>query len=260
MRPNTAGLHALALALLLFPLRAALAQDAVPVEILNRTLLIQNGDIFGTAFALDYEGTLYIVTARHVVEGLPETKAVIHVYRARKPYEIATTRTLFPASKDVDIAVFDTGEKVEHPFQIKSVEMGGVMMGQQVWFLGYPYGLESRFSGGENRPKGEAPVTAAPFIKRGTMSAIDGTNPDAVVLYIDGFNNPGFSGGPIVYWDLSKHTYGIVGVVQGYRADNAKVVVNGKQAESNVLVNSGILIGYSIDHAIQAIKQSRTRE
>ncbi len=33
------------------------------------------------------------------------------------------------------------------------------------------------------------------------MSAIDATHPDAVVIYIDGFNNPGFSGGPIVFWD-----------------------------------------------------------
>ena len=30
------------------------------------------------------------------------------------------------------------------------------------------------------------------------MSALVGTDPDAVVLFIDGFNNPGFSGGPIV--------------------------------------------------------------
>lgn len=59
-----------------------------------------------------------------------------------------------------------------------------------------------------------------------------------------------------VYWDFSKHAYGIVGVVQGYRLDAAKTMVNGKQTDSEVLINSGILIGYSIDHAIQAIKQS----
>jgi hypothetical protein len=35
------------------------------------------------------------------------------------------------------------------------------------------------------------------------MSAIDARNPEAVVLYIDGFNNPGFSGGPIIYWDTT---------------------------------------------------------
>ena len=83
-----------------------------------------------------------------------------------------------------------------------------------MWFLGYPYGLESRFA--DNK--------TIPFIKRGTMSAIDASNKEAIVLYIDGFNNPGFSGGPILLWDFTKHVYAIIGVVKGYREESAKVV------------------------------------
>lgn len=71
-----------------------------------------------------------------------------------------------------------------------------------------------------------------PFIKRGTVSAIDGSKPEAVVLYIDGFNNPGFSGAPIVYWEFTKRAYRILGVVQGYRNDTAKVLVNGQQIDA----------------------------
>ena len=73
---------------------------------------------------------------------------------------------------------------------------------------------------------------------------------------------PGFSGGPIVYWDFSKHAYGIAGVVKGYREDTAKVLVNGEHVDTQLLVNSGILImiGYSIDHAFQAIKQSLAKK
>ena len=55
-----------------------------------------------------------------------------------------------------------------------------------------------------------------------------------MVLYIDGFNHPGLSGGPIVYWDFKKHAYRILGVVQGYRNDTAKVLVNGQQIDTNV--------------------------
>ncbi len=47
------------------------AQDAVPSDILNRTFLIKAGNEGGTAFAVDYESKLYIVTAKHVVAGLP---------------------------------------------------------------------------------------------------------------------------------------------------------------------------------------------
>ena len=92
------------------------------------------------------------------------------------------------------------------------------------------------------------------------MSAVDWTNPDAVVLYIDGFNNPGFSGGPIVFENLNSHTLEIIGVVKGYKEDTAKVLVNGKHLDTELLVNSGILIGYSIEHALQAIDKSQEKQ
>jgi hypothetical protein len=85
-------------------------------------------------------------------------------------------------------------------------------------------------------------------------ASIDATNPNAVVLYIDGFNNPGFSGGPILYWSFSKRAYRILGVVKGYKEDTAKVLVNGEHVDTQLLVNSGILLGYSISHVIQAIE------
>ena len=153
----------------------------------------------------------------------------------------------------MDIAVFETEEKVSQPFKVQVTstgEAGGPTMGQLVWFLGYPFGgIGSRWINGQ-----------APFIKRGTMSAIVATNPDAVVLYIDGFNNPGFSGGPIVYWNFTTHAYGIIGVVMGYKEDTAKVLVNGVHMDTQLLVNSGILIGYSIQHALQAIDKGQEKQ
>lgn len=204
------------------------------------------GGLEGTAFSIDYQGKLYIVTARHVAAGLPQTGATIKVRKSGQWVDVHTVRTLFPPSSDVDIAVFETDEKIPQPYGITPAGEGSVTMGQQVWFLGYPWGIHSQWATGE-----------APFIKRGTMSAIDGTNPDAVVLYIDGFNNPGFSGGPIVYWDFEKRAYRIFGVVKGYREDTAKVIVNGEHVDTQLLVNSGILVGYSIQHAIQAIEHSK---
>lgn len=89
------------------------------------------------------------------------------------------------------------------------------------------------------------------------MSAVDHTNEDAIVLYIDGFNNPGFSGGPILFWSTERKKYELLGVVKGFKEDTAKVLINNQHVDTQILVNSGILIGYSIDHAIQAIKASR---
>lgn len=229
---------------------AVFAQDAVPTEILQRTLFIKVGDEGGTAFKVDRNGKLYLVTARHMVAGLPISGATIQIWQSDKWVDYKTVKTLFPVSDDVDIAVLETDEKVSQPFQIQMAprNSGGVTFGQQVWFLGYPYGLGSHLIGPQQGSWAEFP-----FIKRGTMSAIDSSNPNAIVLYIDGFNNPGFSGGPIVYWDFSGRVYEVLGVVKGYREDTAKVMVNGKRVDTAILVNSGILVGYSILHAIDAM-------
>jgi len=241
------SITAFMVALWLSLISTVMAQDAVPEEILQRTVLIKVGNSVGTAFSIDYEGKLYLVTAKHVVSGLPESNATIQVRRGDRWDDVHTVKTLFPPSSNVDIVVFETNERVKQPFEVAIIgDTGGPAFGQQVWFLGYPWGIHTRASNRE-----------LPFIKRGTMSAIDATDTNAMVLYIDGFNNPGFSGGPILYWDFGKHGYRLMGVVQGYRNDTAKVLVNGQQVDTNLLVNSGILVGYSIEHAIQAIQRGQ---
>lgn len=215
------------------------AQDGVPIGILKRTVNIKSGTIQGTGFFINHGGKVYLITARHVVSGVSEKKAILQVKRLGQWVNLQTVRTLFPSVSDVDIAVFETDEKPEA--ESGFVLSGNVTMGQQIWFLGYP-AILNKFSDFD-----------IPFIKRGTMSAVDSSNRNAVIFYIDGFNNPGFSGGPIVFWDFEKRQYNIIGVVQGYRADTAKVMVKGDFVDTDILVNSGILVGYSIKHALDAI-------
>jgi S1-C subfamily serine protease len=242
-------------AIILFCVRAeAYAQDAVPGEILSRTVFIrQKGrNDGGSAFILDYKGKLYLVTARHVIEGVSTSGAIIEVQRSDKWEDYYTVKTLYPSSADADIAVFETNETAAQPFGIAPTgtsTTAGVTFGQQVWFIGYPFGMSSV-------PATGSTIGALPFMKRGSMSAVDASNPDAVVYYIDGFNNPGFSGGPVVYWEFATHAYKIMAVVKGYRTDTAKVLINRQQVDTNILVNSGILVSYSIQHAIDAIEKS----
>ena len=64
------------------------------------------------------------------------------------------------------------------------------MYGQDVYFLGFPYGLHGDMSALSN----DLPF---PFVKKGIISLFhnDGVNR----IYLDGHNNPGFSGGPVVF-------------------------------------------------------------
>jgi len=225
-------------------LTPALAQDAVPGEILQRTLFIKSGEEAGTAFTVDYKSKVYLVTARHVVAALPLEGGKIQVRQQQQWTDFKIVKKILPSSDEVDIAVLQTEEKVLKPYEITISDKDRFTFGQQVWFLGYPYGLGTQFSNGE-----------IPFIKRGTLSAIDTSNRNAIILYIDGFNNPGFSGGPIIYWDFNEHAVRILGVVKGFKFENAKVLVNGVERDTNLLVNSGILVGYSIKHAFDAIER-----
>jgi hypothetical protein len=65
---------------------------------------------------------------------------------------------------------------------------------------------------------------------------------EAIVLYIDGFNNPGFSGGPIIYWSLNDHIIQILGVLKGYKPESAKVIVNGVQHLAVILFKDDLLL------------------
>jgi hypothetical protein len=68
----------------------------------------------------------------------------------------------------------------------------------------------------------------------------------AVVWYFDGFNNPGFSRGPIVFWDCEVRKMKVAAVISGFRNDTAKAIVNGQQVDTNTLVNTGIVIAYDM--------------
>lgn len=227
-----------------------LDHDYMPVEMLYRTLLIKLGNEQGTAFTVEYEGKMYIVTARHVVAGAAARGAVLQVWQEEQWKDYHTVKTIFPSSGDVDIAIFETNEKVEKHYRVFAKSDNDSGIGHQVWFFGYPWGIATHFTNGK----------IAPFVKQGMVSAIDATRPDAVVLYVDGFNNPGFSGGPIVFWNSSSRAYEIIGVIKGYREDSVKVVINGQHADTNLLVNSGILVGYSINHALKAIEDSQKQD
>lgn len=229
------------------PCFVGFGQDAVPSEMLSRTLYIRTATELGTAFKIDYKGKLYLITARHMVTGLPIDNPTIKVRQGDEWFDLHLQKILFPTSPNADIAIFKSGEDVAQPFNVKVIgDDDSVTFGQQVWFLGFPLleGLESR-----------ATKFEAPFIKRGTMSAIVSTDPNAVVMFIDGFNNKGFSGGPVIYWDFKEHQYRILAVVSGYKNAQAEAVINGQKVDTNILVNSGILISYSIEHAMEAIRK-----
>jgi prepilin-type processing-associated H-X9-DG protein len=156
----------------------------------------------------------------------------------------------------VDVAALDLGRPVTITFPLIA-SSGGLTLGQQVFFLGYPYGLGTSATAPAPPGFGELP-----FLKSGIVSAVDDRDPEANVLYFDGHNNPGFSGGPIVFWHSESGSFRVAGVVRGYRNEALPVLKKKKLEDPEAKAyndlytrgNSGIVIGYDIRHIVEAIR------
>jgi hypothetical protein len=96
-----------------------------------------------------------------------------------------------------------------------------------------------------------------PLVKRATLSAIQ-PEEDVTILYLDGFNNPGFSGGPVVFYPPGSNMLHVAGVISGYRIDPLEVVDEERPDWRAVVeANSGIIVAHGIGHATEAIDAHR---
>jgi hypothetical protein len=244
------------LSLLLFVLASstwAHAQYEVPDEIFQRTLLIRSGNEQATALKFDQGGRIYLVTTRHFGKNLALNDAVVQVWHGQTWNELRTVRTLFPASKDVDLAILETGERIAKPYAVvKSSEV--LTTGQKVWFMGSlgPIQLPKMPA---NMPKTSRPLfPEIPLVKIGTISAINPTQPDSFEIHFHGSYSLLIAGGPIIYWSPVHRDFEILGVIKRNERDAVRVQIDGKPAQD--AVNSGIVEGYSIDVVADAINDN----
>ena len=176
-------------------LLGTVAGDAqVTVNVLNRVVRIRTTSGLCSGFTIDLLGRQYLVTAKHCIPTAAPGEVRLEWWHYDR-WNGIQGRPIFASSADVDIVAFGLSKAITVQYQFEAT-LDGVMAGQQVYFAGYPFGLASR--GGVPGPAGFGEL---PFLKSGILSALDSRNPGAVVLYVDGQNNPGFSGGPIVFRD-----------------------------------------------------------
>jgi hypothetical protein len=241
---------------------------------LTRVFQIQAGTKIGTAFTIEVDGREYLITAKHVVSELLNTKNEVQICRSDGQCP-AMEVTILRCDDPIDIAILVLRRPMSPRSQVRP-ELRGLVYGQDIFFLGFPFGL--------NTMLGTDPHYPVPLIKKGTASGEVRIN-GATVILIDGHNNPGFSGGPVVYRDLANPSglEKIAGVVSGFRNDLSPVFSTKKIQSSEVSrediveqrvqqkgsellrltetndvvrANTGIVIAYAIDHAIDLIKKN----
>jgi hypothetical protein len=243
----------------------------VPSNVYTRVLMVQVGDKRGTAFTMEVDQRQYLVTAKHMVAGLkPEDS--IEIFKGGQ--WSAINIKVFRCDDPVDIAVLVPPTQLTPTFSLEPVTMQhGYFVGQDAFFAGFPFGLSM---------PGRDLNGPFPFalVKKGTISAIV-EEKGATVLLLDGHNNFGFSGGPMVYRDLNQTevVFYLAGVVSGFfpelvrvttpveikpgedvsQVEAWRIVIEGghkfklEDTHQMVPLNTGIVRGYPIKYAVDLI-------
>lgn len=140
----------------------------------------------------------------------------------------------------MDIAVFTLAQDLTPRFEIDLD--ASVAIGQEGYFFGYPHGWHSEVNGGY-----------VAFVKRASISAVPQTQNGVRFFYLDGFNNPGFSGGPVAFYNYKTSKWAILAVISGFEQETAKKRVGTDYIDTDTLVNSGVIVAYPTAPALEAL-------
>jgi hypothetical protein len=220
----------------------------IPNNVIQRVFQLKYREQAGTCFTIEHGGQQYFVTAKHVVQTKDEQGNVTNSLQAGDQVEILREGNW------LGLDVFDTGYSEQSDISIFRAQQNfpahpmpattkGIVYGQDLYFLGFPYGLSS-VVGEVNR---NFPL---PFVKKGILSSMFNAGQGGM-FFIDGHNNPGFSGGPVVFKHQADNQFKVAGVVHGYQPEFQNIDGQLTPIENT---NSNIIIAYSIANAIELIQ------
>ena len=248
-------LSATLLLVVLFPMSLWAHDSLITSNVIHRTFHIGWGDSIGTAFAIDRASKQYLVTARHVVDGIVSGN-VIKLLHERE-WKDMTVNVVGIGRGEVDVAVLACSVRLSPSYPL--VASGeNLVYGQSISFLGYPFGWDGR---GEQINRG----VPMPFVKAGVVSAIKFG--DVTKIYLDAHGNKGFSGGPVVFVPNGhpRNEWYVAGIIS-YRPPYPQwawqpiIDRNGKsftnpagESIGYVQGNPGIVVAIAIEHALDLI-------
>jgi len=216
----------------------------ITANVIHRVFQIRWNGATGTAFTLDISGKQYLITARHVVSGLGSTGTIdFFSNNLWVPFDV---HLVGHASGDTDISVLAAMRELTPP-ELRLLPLDDstrLVYGQEVFFLGFPFGFLGHYIFG---PDGYP----MPFVKRALVSLFDGP-----VFYLDGHNNPGFSGGPVVYRIPQSDELRVAAVISGYKSVQEPVQSGEIATTMTISQNTGIIVSHAIKGAIDIIENN----
>ncbi|MBK7359188.1 MAG: trypsin-like peptidase domain-containing protein [Saprospiraceae bacterium] len=222
------------LCLIIFFANTAIVQKyPITADILRQTYIIETDTQQGTCFLVNINNQEYLITAKHLFKSnlLNGDSTTINIYQEDKYYKLKV-QYFIHTDNSLDIAVLKLTKSIQImiPFSID----GNVTLGQDIYFLGFPKLDSHQFYT-------TSKIGILPLVKSGIISGWINTG-QYCLYFLDGHNNPGFSGGPVVCFDNSSSKPVIFGVISGYYYENKLVQKNNKSIDSTYIQeNSGII-------------------
>ena len=216
-------------------------------NVIHRVFRLKYREQTGTSFIINVDDNQYFVTAKHVVQ-VEENDDILHSLSVGEEVEIFRDNSWHPIPVTVvahseisDVSIFKIKQNIPaHPMPATT---DGIFYGQDVYFLGFPYGLSS-VVGEINR---HFPL---PLVKKGILSSMFNVELGGM-FFVDGHNNPGFSGGPVIFTDQKTKEQKVAGIIHGYQPEFKNIAGRLTPIENT---NSSIIIAYSISNAIDLIE------
>jgi hypothetical protein len=249
---------------------AVFAQSMPTTNILTRMTMIQSRYGRGSVFSIDVDQREYWITAKHILTGakhppygsVTDKSVSLSILDPGASQErwIPITFSVIDPGSNVDIVVLAAPTPLlSNPFPSAAVTSAGVTLGGECEFLGFPYGggWRANFDNGQS--------TWMPFVKHCHVSAI--ADEDLKIWVLDGINNEGFSGGPVIWRTGADQR--IMAVISGYMQEPGEVVPaaasssggekkstkSSRSTKEKVNLNSGFIIAFDIAPAIDAIRK-----
>ena len=215
-------------------------------NIFLRTFQLKYRNQTGTCFTIDVDGRQYLCTARHLLnEFNGEQIELFH----KNEWKILEVDLVGYGSESADICILAPRIQLSPPLPLP-LGIGKMAIGQDVYFLGYPYGWRTEGSDFTNH----FPI---PLVKRATLSAVIFDEPQKLLL--DGHNNLGFSGAPVVFRKMgqSDDDLYLASIVSAYRCMPEPILdEKGNKTPLKYYENTGIIVSHSIKHAIESIHEN----
>ena len=219
----------------------------ITTNVIQRTFHIRVGDSTGTCFTIDVDNKQYIVTAKHIAKTINENPQV-KLFHGRS-WKVLNISLIGHCDDPIDISVLATDIQLSPTYSL-SPTSANLIYGQDVYFLGFPYGLGSE-AGDLNR---DFPL---PFVKKAIVSQMDMEN-KIEVIYLDGHNNPGFSGEPVVFRSQGSRDFKVCSVISVYRYQQEHIYNGDEVTPLYHKYNTGIIVAYGIQYAVSLIQSNST--